>query len=233
VLRAPPTKETCEGPSEILGPFSWLKGKARAKPPLWAVVFFGKCLRTSKTSCLASAVNVGTTAPTPTQAFRNYAYGTGPSLLGAAANIKTIVELNGGVRKILTEKSSVWRNYFLVGAVWTGGALPAIPPVPTPTSAPGKQGEIGSTLLSNATMETFLQAPADLSTVTSTTASSIKVNCFGCHNTNPGFVTIPVGVSHVVAGIPTKTTPNCPYSTKLPDKCEKAAHPALARSLRP
>jgi hypothetical protein len=220
------------------------QGYITEKPPDgfsgWA---FNNATRTSKTSCIASAVNQPTAVPTPilattvltpTQAFRNYAYGTGPSLTNAAANIKTIVELNGSVRKILTEKSSVWRYYFLVGGVWTGGALPAIPPVPTPASAPGKQGEIGSTLLADATMETFLQAPADLSTVTSTISPTTnKINCFSCHNTNiiaPNTTQPPpVGVSHVVAGTVTGT---CPY-TKLPDACEKAAHPVRAHSPRP
>jgi hypothetical protein len=112
-----------------------------------------------------------TTAPYDvTQAVRNYPYGTGSDF--GKFDPATIKILNQSVLGVLPA-GSVWRNYFLVGALWTkGGVLPAI--------APGQTGanEAGSTFLSNATLETFTQWPNPVAGDT----SKLRVNCFSCHN---------------------------------------------------
>ena len=71
----------------------------------------------------------------------------------------------------------VRNNYFMTGATWTiGGA------------APNGSNEVGTSQLSNTTMETFQQGPDN----TTTNGSS---NCFSCHVTNQ------TSVSHVFSAL--------------------------------
>jgi hypothetical protein len=72
----------------------------------------------------------------------------------------------------------VRRNYFQLGAVWTGGGAP-----PTPQHNPTNL--IGSTQLANATMETFHQGAT----------AATNLSCFGCHNVSTPTAT--VAMSHV------------------------------------
>lgn len=67
----------------------------------------------------------------------------------------------------------VRRRYFQLGTTWTIGG-----------QAPNGANEVGTNLLANATMETFMQA-------SSTPPANSGTNCFSCHGTNK------VAVSHV------------------------------------
>jgi hypothetical protein len=75
---------------------------------------------------------------------------------GNANNLATIASINQSIAGLLPP-SSLWKNYTMIGGIWTNGTLPA-------TSA----NEVGSLLLANTTMETFTQSVA----------------CFACHNTS-------------------------------------------------
>jgi hypothetical protein len=77
-----------------------------------------------------------------------------PSGGGSQQNVATIQSINQSVAGLLPA-SSVWKNYTLIGGIWTNGVLPA-------TSG----NEVGSLLIANTTMETFTQ----------------NLSCFGCHN---------------------------------------------------
>ena len=86
---------------------------------------------------------------------------------GSASNQANIESLNKSVHSQL-KKDSVWKNYYLGGAIWL------FPNTLEPNS--NLQGNItGSTKLSNATMETFTQQ------------ESFRNNCFQCHNTQVKF----------------------------------------------
>ena len=62
-----------------------------------------------------------------TQVVRNWAYGTNPAAVFGTDTIQQLKALNTSMAALLPGKS-VWRNYFLVGSVWTdNGALPARP----------------------------------------------------------------------------------------------------------
>ena len=99
------------------------------------------------------------------------------------------------------------KNYYFVGSTWTnGGGTPVNPyygnpnPVPTPSFPPGNV--IGTSQISNSTMETYNQG--------STTAPtfSASASCFACHDasTNPPNAT--VSVSHIFSNIiPLTTSP--------------------------
>lgn len=107
--------------------------------------------------------------------FRQYAYGSDQSSDGKK-NAAAIQNLNASVHQATLGKGSVWRNYRLIGSVW--GAANTL--IPNMTVTP-----IGSTLLSNATMETFTQS---------------GTNCLSCHNTfalTPGGEGKNINVSHV------------------------------------
>ncbi len=89
---------------------------------------------------------------------------------GNEQNTDNIQSLNASVAPHLS--GSVWANYELVGAQWTGGN----DAIPGPNGAP-LSIQIGSLDLANTTMETFTQ----------------DTNCFGCHN--GGVHTVTVGNS--------------------------------------
>ncbi len=138
-----------------------------------------------------------------TQVVRSWAYGTNPGALTGTDNIKQLKVLNTSMAALLPGKS-VWRNYFLVGSVWTAnGALPAV----QPTSPEASGNLVGSALLANATMETFDQTPNPLADPPSVS------NCFSCHNTtakNPQ----PVHVTHSITNAADLRA--CPWTTPPP-----------------
>jgi hypothetical protein len=108
-----------------------------------------------------------------TQAFRNWAYGYDPSQPRDNENIRLTKALNQSVARILPA-SSVWKNYYLIGSVWTtDGVLPAVQAVP-PT--PGNLA--GAPFLANLTMETYTQTPNPLDST-----AVQKNSCMFCHNT--------------------------------------------------
>lgn len=106
----------------------------------------------------------------PTQVCRETPYGVG--VLEQAGLIKNIEELNFGMTKIYQKRSSVWSNYFLVGSAWThNGQIP-----PTPNNETG-----GSRLLSNTSMETYVQNPKRFELE----HPKEHRGCFACHNYDP------------------------------------------------
>lgn len=114
---------------------------------------------------------------------------------GSAGNTAAIQSLNASVLG-LVPTGSLWKNYFMVGSVWTvNGQLP-----------PSSTNQAGSTLLANSTMETFVQ---DGST-----------DCFSCHtNTSRGgTIEPPFIVSHAFKQATSKKT--CSYTTQLPQACQ-------------
>ncbi|MEA2900012.1 MAG: hypothetical protein QOJ84_5627 [Bradyrhizobium sp.] len=76
-----------------------------------------------------------------------------PSTPDAAGNNTDIISINASVLGQLAA-GDTRKNYIMVGATWTDGS----PPAP--------DNQRGSTILANATMETFKQ----------------RLNCFGCHS---------------------------------------------------
>ncbi len=159
-----------------------------------------------------------TSQPYPvTQVVRNWAYGTNADAAFGADTIKQLRALNMSMAAQLPSKA-VWRNYFLVGSVWTtNGALPAV----SPTSKEDGSGNLaGSALLANATMETFDQASNPL-------GDKPEINnCFSCHNTaaaNPQ----PVHVTHSILNAPDLRA--CPWKTP-PPAC-KATQPSVQTTL--
>ncbi|HWA89161.1 MAG TPA: hypothetical protein VG889_03950 [Rhizomicrobium sp.] len=104
--------------------------------------------------------------------------------------------LNGDLRK----------NYYFVGSTWTnGGVTPGNPfygnpnPVPTPTFPPGNV--IGTSQISNSTMETYQQG-------SSSNTFSQYGSCFQCHNKTTNAPNATVNVSHIWPNIlPLFTSP--------------------------
>lgn len=116
-----------------------------------------------KTQALDPKVNV----------FRQFAFGTikgGPS---AAVNVANIQQINAFTARKLEASGSIWKNYMEVGAIWM------LPDTLKPDQFPSVELR-GSTMLSNATMETFTQN---------------EQQCFSCHNSLPVFKSI--GASEV------------------------------------
>jgi hypothetical protein len=116
--------------------------------------------------------------------------------------------------------------------VWTGGGLPAvaaIPPnnQPLPPDTNANQIVAGSTLLANATMETFTQSPyLNCGKIGGPQCFS----CFTCHNDKS--IAAPFGVSHAVGN--SVRTATCP--TEQPQAClatQQNVQPVPAHSTRP
>ncbi|MEO1052841.1 MAG: hypothetical protein AAFX87_19560 [Bacteroidota bacterium] len=99
-----------------------------------------------------------------TQVARQYAQGGGSS-----TNQGNIKHLNENVEEQLTE-SSIWKNYFEVGAVWFNTEKGTLKPNWNPNVDSAMV--TGSILLSNATIETFTQKVRS------------QNGCFSCHNTS-------------------------------------------------
>ena len=120
--------------------------------------------------------------------FRQFGMGTIDGGQGAPTNRANIEMINGFIEKNFQPAASVWRNYMEVGSIWM------LPNTLQPGQFPITELR-GSTMLSNATMETYTQSGAQ---------------CFSCHNTLP--VRLPVGgrevtlpatnfnISHVMVG---------------------------------
>ena len=101
-----------------------------------------------------------------TQVARQYAQGGGSS-----TNRGNIDDLNGDVKGQLQGESSIWENYFEVGAVWFNTEKGVLKPDWNPNV--DSTMVTGSLTLSNATIETFTQKVRS------------QNSCFGCHNTFP------------------------------------------------
>ncbi|CAH7066195.1 Cytochrome C [Vibrio crassostreae] len=112
----------------------------------------------------------------PTQVCRKTPYGVG--ILTKPEVAKDIKALNEAMSHYYQTRNSVWSNYFLVGASWTvsSGSV-KIGEVP-----PTWKNEIGgSKLLSNSTMETYVQNPQWFVLV----HPKKDRGCFACHKYDP------------------------------------------------
>ena len=103
----------------------------------------------------------------------------------AAASNSEILSLNNSVAAQMPS-GDIRNNYFLSGATW---AIPG-PPGPGPS---GTGTEVGTSQLTNSTMETYDQGPA-------TTLGG--ANCLDCHNSfnqngTINTTTFVTGVSHI------------------------------------
>lgn len=123
----------------------------------------------------------GLTGP-PTNVCRSYRDGTDPGSTTGGNNNDTnrfnIDTLNTQIAKLLpsTGSMAVWKNYKLVGGLWTNGGV----------ASGGTDVQRGSLEAANTTMETFVQDGAN------------KANCFACHGYN---TSTPLTVSHIVSDL--------------------------------
>ncbi|CAC9613968.1 hypothetical protein [uncultured Gammaproteobacteria bacterium] len=115
----------------------------------------------------------------PTQVCRKTPYGAGFLAKAGLSVVSNIKSLNAGMTDVYQAKNSVWSNYFLVGSAWTQSINPFSTDGKIP---PTWENEIGgSSLLSNSSMETYVQNPKWFDIEHPTT----NRGCFGCHNYNP------------------------------------------------
>ncbi|MFP5286919.1 MAG: hypothetical protein ACLGI9_14355 [Thermoanaerobaculia bacterium] len=130
-----------------------------------------------------------------------------PNICRVADVLDDVAELNGSVWSLLPS-NSVWKNYMLVGTLWTAPGL-------TSPTDPTTQTQAGSTGLSNAVMETYTQnSPASGGGIT-------QGNCFNCHTAtfkadDPGNpeTTGHADFSHIFGRIQQTSTVTCPTLTQ-------------------
>lgn len=134
--------------------------------------------------------------------LRGYAFGVAPTgvpnqndATPAIANTE-VVSVNNSVLGQL-KSGDIRANYYFVGSTWTFGGYAPTQPYPA-ISNPGPNpygAEIGTSYLTNSTMETYEQA----------TASSASTNCFSCHNnggsTPPPQTAVTTAVSHIYSAL--------------------------------
>jgi hypothetical protein len=114
----------------------------------------------------------------PSNVLRSKAFGAASDVSpnpidgSTPASNTEIIAINNSVRGMILS-GDLRQNYIITGATWTiGGA------------APGGGNQVGTSQLSNTTMETFQQGPNN-------TVANGSSNCFSCHGTNT------TAVSHV------------------------------------
>jgi hypothetical protein len=134
--------------------------------------------------------------------LREYAFGVAPTgvpnqndATPAIANTEVISVNNSVLSQI--KSGDVRANYYFVGSTWTFGGFAPTQPYPA-ISNPGPNpygAEIGTSYLTNSTMETYQQA----------TTSSMSSNCFSCHNnggpTPPPQTAVTTAVSHIYSSL--------------------------------
>lgn len=161
-----------------------------------------ECLAHPTPDCEASCnFNTGVTCGTPgspcsvtgdpNEVCQVYALGTDPgSETGGndndtnRFNIETLNAQLVGPEGLVTLDSdmAIWKNYQMVGGLWTNGGVPSGDP----------DAQRGSLELANTTMETFFQQP--------------QQNCFTCHHYK---TEDPLGVSHIIDDLlPSSVTGN-------------------------
>lgn len=134
--------------------------------------------------------------------LRQYAFGVAPTgvpnqndATPAIANTE-VISLNNSVLGQLNS-GDVRANYYFVGSTWTFGGYAPTQPYPAITNpGPNPYGaEIGTSYLTNSTLETYDQA----------TTSSASTNCFSCHNnggaTPPPQTAVTTNVSHIYSSL--------------------------------
>ncbi len=139
---------------------------------------FGDCNQNPSSSPDLKLDEASQTLSPITQACRLYEFGNDPNdpvndRQKIQTNDSNINDLNVQVRAKLEQdqKSSVWANYFEVGAIWFNTENALVPDDALATD----ELLTGSFKLSNATIETFTQT------------QSTENNCFRCHNTEQRF----------------------------------------------
>jgi hypothetical protein len=124
----------------------------------------------------------------PSNTIRRRAFGGGfdqtPNPLDptTAASNTEIISLNNSVAGMMVS-GDVRNNYIMTGATWTaGGAAPTCP-----FAGNLSCDEVGTSVLANTTMETYVQGPDN--------TQATGMNCLDCHASNT------VQVSHVFSAI--------------------------------
>jgi hypothetical protein len=110
---------------------------------------------------------------TPSNTLRTNPWGLPGTAAGSVGSNTQIVSINNSVLSQLLA-GDMRKNYFMLGATWTAGGLP--PTAVPPNTTNGQQ--VGTNLLANSTMETYVQG---------------VTNCFSCHDN--------LGVSNGMLGI--------------------------------
>ncbi|CAK1773455.1 Cytochrome C [Vibrio crassostreae] len=113
----------------------------------------------------------------PTQVCRETPYGVG--FLTKTEVAKDIKALNEAMSHYYQSRKSVWSNYFLVGTSWTVSNESNLNKGEIPPTWKNEIG--GSKLLSNSTMETYVQNPQWFALV----HPKEDRGCFTCHKYNP------------------------------------------------
>lgn len=129
----------------------------------------------------------------PSQICRVYRDGSGPNDNKVAENLADVDSLNaqlvgpGGILTTLPPSAplAVFANYFNVGGLW----------VSDPSQPADSSNQRGSLQLSNTTMETTFQG--DFQSTGTGFVRTPALNCFGCHDYQPGS-TATSGLSHIV-----------------------------------
>ncbi len=157
------------------------------------------CLETPNQGCFNSCqFNVAAKATaltgTPSEICRVFPEGTAQGDYKAAENIADVKQLNAqlvGSNGLLTQLPAthplaVLKNYFTIGSLWVND--------PNQTSSTSNQR--GSMQLANPVMETTFQGALSFSSGKITNSTQAVVNCFACHNYQPG-KTASTGLSHI------------------------------------
>jgi len=104
----------------------------------------------------ANIVGVPSGSPiTPSNTLRSNPWGLPGTATASVASNTQIVSINSSILSQLLS-GDMRRNYFMLGATWTTGGQP-----------PSTGAQVGTNVLANSTMETYVQG---------------SVNCFACHN---------------------------------------------------
>jgi hypothetical protein len=155
-----------------------------------------------------------------TNTLRAYAFGVAPTGIPnqndatpAIANTE-VISLNNSVLGQLAS-GDIRANYYFVGSTWTFSGFAPTQPYPVIIQQPNPNtsgSELGTSYLTNSTMETYQQA-------TSTTPST---NCFSCHNigrNTPPATPVTTAVSHIYGPLLSgASSTNAETATKKPTK---------------
>ncbi len=135
--------------------------------------------------------------------LREYAFGVAPTgvpnqndATPAIANTE-VISINNSVLGQLAS-GDVRANYYFVGSTWTFGGYAPTQPYPDVIKSPNADingSEIGTSYLTNSTMETYQQA----------TSTSASTNCFTCHRIGSGTTKpatpVTTDVSHIYSSL--------------------------------